>query len=187
MSRSDQNTIYLRDTSESSPLMACLFGGRLRAFRDIIEMDSWLPFQVRTARYRDDWRALKTLMEFRKAMDRMLSGAFQDLTKMRPREPASAADGMGMAMEGQRQYLADVGARKIFADGLVEVLKKDVKSEKEAAGVRVRAGEGRETSRPSARRDDGLRRRSGGWGEYEREESYGEPRYNRSGTGKALW
>jgi len=65
----DGKNIHLRDTTSSSPLMAALFGGRLRAEGNVINMDGWLPFYVKsTGRMRD---VVKTIMEFRKALDRV--------------------------------------------------------------------------------------------------------------------
>ena len=107
MNRSaDGKSIFLRETSRTSPLMAALFGGRLRSSpnsRNVLVMDDWLPLYVRDT---DDGRALKTVVELRKALDRMLAGAFRDLSRRG---------------DSQRGYLADVEARGVFAQGLVEV------------------------------------------------------------------
>jgi len=66
----DGKSIHLRDTTASSPLLAVLFGGRLRAEGNIITMDGWLPFYLKSG-----WGAnrdvVKTMMEFRKALDRV--------------------------------------------------------------------------------------------------------------------
>ena len=106
MARSnDGNTIFIRDTTEISPLMASLFGGRLFPSTDnrhVLIMDKWLPFYVRSM----DGRAAKTIFEFRKALERLLTNAFRDLTS--------------------KKFLADDPVREQFADGLVEVLKRDV-------------------------------------------------------------
>ncbi|KAI9836694.1 MAG: hypothetical protein M1838_005003 [Thelocarpon superellum] len=103
----DGKAIFLRNTTRTSPLTAALFGGRLRGnaqmSRKILEMDGWLPFYVTD---RADGRALKTVVEFKKALDRLLTSAFQDLSKRGDREGG---------------YLADVRAREIFARGLVDV------------------------------------------------------------------
>lgn len=107
MARSnDGKTIFLRDTSESTPLMATLFGGRLQPSLSsptrILEMDRWLPFYVKS----DDRRAVKTIVEFRKALERLLTGAFRDLSSKR--------------------FLAEDPVREVFAEGLVEVLRRDM-------------------------------------------------------------
>lgn len=106
MKSNDGNSIFLRDTTESTPLMAALFGGHLK-FSDrssrILEMDDWLPFYVKS----DDYRAAKTIMEFRKALERLLTGAFRDLSNKRS--------------------LAEDPVREKFAEGLVEVLNRDVR------------------------------------------------------------
>ncbi|KAI9833160.1 MAG: hypothetical protein M1819_003782 [Sarea resinae] len=150
MARSnDGRQTFLRDTSTSTPLMATLFGGRLRnPSRNILEMDGWLPFYVRG----DDTRAVKTIVEFRKALDRLLTGAFRDLRDLgkpqggrwgdRSRMQREKRGGFGGASwrngnangydnesdDGQGpKYLADEKARDLFSQGLVEVLDRDVR------------------------------------------------------------
>jgi ATP-dependent RNA helicase DHX36 len=120
----DGKSLYLLDTSLTTPLAVCLFGGRLRGSRDTLEMDDWLPFYVRSMG--DQWGAIKTIVEFRKGMDRMLSGAFKDLTRLRssPEEVEDAEVVMA------KEYLADAGPTKVFADGLVQVLQRDFRIEK---------------------------------------------------------
>ena len=99
-------TLFVRDTTESTPLMATLFGGRVQISDSnpsrILEMDKWLPFYVQS----QDSRAVKTIVEFRKALERLLTGAFRDLSKKR--------------------NLAEDPVREMFAEGLVEVLQRDV-------------------------------------------------------------
>lgn len=113
MRSADGGSTLVREVSAVSPLMTALFGGRLqeqatgRSSRsNVVEMDSWLPFYVR-----DDMRSggrdgLKTVVEFRKALDRLLTGSFMDLQKR-------GAESRG--------YLADDRTREEFARGLVEV------------------------------------------------------------------
>ena len=112
-SANDSKTIFLRDTTESTPLMVTLFGGRLQISTDsdssnssprIIEVDNWLPFYVQS----QNSRAVKTILEFRKALERLLTGAFGDLSK--------------------RRALADDPVREMFAEGLVDVLQRDVRT-----------------------------------------------------------
>jgi len=62
----DGNSIMLRDTTASTPLSATLFGGKLKATGSVIEMDGWLPFYVKS-----QYNVVRTIMEFRKAMDRV--------------------------------------------------------------------------------------------------------------------
>ena len=131
----DGRSILLRDTSESTPLMALLFGGKLKRHQDrgnIIELDNWLPFYVICP----DRRTPQTIVEFRKALERLLAGAFRDL--------GSAA--RGRKMGEQKAFLADERVRELFAGGLVEVLDRDVVS-KDATKRRGwgagQAGEGR--------------------------------------------
>ena len=113
----DGNSIMLRETTESTPLMALLFGGRLRrqAQRSsVVELDNWLPFYIVS----NDRRTPQTLVEFRKALERLLAGAFSDLGTL----------AKGKKFGQQRSYLADEKVRELFAGGLVEVLDRDVKS-----------------------------------------------------------
>ncbi|KAL6718453.1 hypothetical protein ACLMJK_004543 [Lecanora helva] len=124
MARSnDGNTLFLRDTTQSTPLMASLFGGKLKQNEDrgnILELDNWLPFYVSSY----DRRAAKTVLEFRKALERMLAVAFKDLGQRHRRrgEPP-----------GNQGFLADEKVRALFAGGLVEVLDRDVRISERAA------------------------------------------------------
>ncbi|KAL8686792.1 MAG: hypothetical protein Q9218_006864, partial [Villophora microphyllina] len=78
MARSnDGNTIFLRDTTECTPLMATLFGGKLSLRNgNILEMDGWLPFYVRSEdsqRFTFHAQVAKTVLELRKALERLLA------------------------------------------------------------------------------------------------------------------
>ena len=119
------STLFLRDTTLSTPLMATLFGGKLKAHSErgnILELDNWLPFYVTSS----DRRAAKTILEFRKALERLLAGAFKDLGSVgRSRTRSSGRIGEGDAPEAG--FLADQKVRELFAGGLVEVLDRDVR------------------------------------------------------------
>lgn len=120
------NMLYLRETSSSTPLMAALFGGKLRYRGNILEIDDWLSFYVKS----HGPQAVKTIVEFRKAMERLFTGTFRDLAaKRRERK-------QGLETKG----LADERVRQIFAEGLVEVLKRDIRAgdavEKRGLGAR---------------------------------------------------
>lgn len=123
MARSnDGGTLFLRDTSESTPLMATLFGGKLKRNEErgnILEIDNWLPFYVSSF----DRRSAKTIVEFRKALERLLAIAFKDLGQL----SAKKSMGVGRQGLGRRSFLADEKVRELFAAGLVEVLDRDVK------------------------------------------------------------
>lgn len=169
MSRSaDGRTIFLRDTSKSTPLMATLFGAGLVQQGRVLEVNGWLPLFVSST----DSRAAKTIIEFRKALDRLLADAFRDLKARKNPE---------------REFLADEQVRKIFAEGLVAVLMRDVKADKDHSqtdrrvrndplaplaqlGLRARSdwraqsdwragNHGTSTSGSAGRRDEGHRRR----------------------------
>ena len=153
MTRSnDGNAIYLKDTTQSTPLMAALFGGRLRRRMDrgnVLEIDDWLPFYVQSS----DYRTPKTIFEFRKALERLLVTAFTDLGKIsQERVRKSGSEGLarsrrqrgfGVDVNGnlapaeqtqlEPQYLADDRAREIFANGLVDVLDRDVRTTEKVA------------------------------------------------------
>ena len=122
MSRSnDGNNTYLRETTESSPLMACLFGGKLRRNEErsnILEIDNWLPFYVTSF----DRRTAKTILEFRKALERLLAVTFKDMGQLMGRQGQWRGE-----VEHDGKFLADEEVRQFFADGLVEVLDRDVK------------------------------------------------------------
>lgn len=106
----DGNSILLRDTTASTPLMATLFGGRLKAQGNVVEMDGWLPMYVKAS-----GRVVGTVLEFRKTLDRLLTAAFQDLSNLRANRK-----------RGVENYLADDETRETFASGLVKVLDKDM-------------------------------------------------------------
>ena len=127
----DGRSIYLRDTTETTPLMAALFGGRLHGSSTsarVLTMDGWLPFYVQSG----DARARKTILEFRKGLERLLTRAFWVLSRKEP--------------------LSDDPVRKHFADGLVEVLDRDVSVAAKKTARRI----GSRGSRGTAGRDGRL-------------------------------
>ncbi|KAL8922131.1 MAG: hypothetical protein Q9208_005326 [Pyrenodesmia sp. 3 TL-2023] len=120
MSRSnDGNSIYLRDTTECTPLMAALFGGRLvrsNSKAHILEMGSWLPFFTKLdGDHKSGQQIAKTVLDFRQCLDRLLASAFRDLK------------GSRRSREGEERgaYLAENEVRSAFAEALVEVLDRD--------------------------------------------------------------
>ena len=122
MARSnDGNSIFLRETTEATPLMASLFGGRLKQHEErsnIVELDGWLPFYVTSP----DRRSAKILVEFRKGLERLLAVAFSELGNL-----SSRKDGLGKPGRQQEDYLAEEETRNLFAQGLVEVLDRDAR------------------------------------------------------------
>ncbi|KAI4100007.1 MAG: hypothetical protein LQ339_005674 [Xanthoria mediterranea] len=127
----DGNTIYLRDTTECTPLMAALFGGRLaRRSQNILEMDDWLPFYVTTNDKSTAFaKTAKTILKLRQALDRLLAVAFMDLKGSR--EKVKEARGKPGGSRGT--FLADEKVRALFAEGLVEILDRDVMVREEVA------------------------------------------------------
>ncbi len=125
MARSnDGHSIFLRETTEATPLMATLFGGKLKQHEErgnIVELDGWLPFYVTSP----DRRSAKILIEFRKGLERLLAVAFKELGNL-----SAGRKKFGEGVVGQREqetFLADEKTRRLFAGGLVEVLDRDVK------------------------------------------------------------
>lgn len=132
MARSnDGHSIFLRDTTEATPLMASLFGGTLKRDEErgnIVEVDGWLPFYILSP----DRRSAKTLIEFRKALERLLAVAFKELGNV----SSAPSRKFGEGFQGQSDsgtFLADDTVRKLFAEGLVEVLDRDVKVSEKVA------------------------------------------------------
>lgn len=111
MVRSTDPAVKLIETTQSSPLMAVLFGGKLRTSHNIIVMDEWLRFYVRSF----DTMASKTILEFRKALERLLSIMFQ---RLRSKEKGET---------GNQVFPADEVIASIFTRGLVEILNRDVR------------------------------------------------------------
>ena len=88
-----------------TPLMAALFGGQLRMSGDgRLEMDEWLPFFVKT---QDRHFATRLILEFRKALDRVLNNAFSSLSELK---------------EGRTADLVSDPMREKFAQRVVEIL-----------------------------------------------------------------
>ena len=143
----DGNSLYLRETSACTPLMATLFGGKLRhtSGSHILEMDAWLPFYVKS----NERQAAKTIVEFRKAMERLFSGAFRDLQIARKRQQQVSQH----PYDEEHKYLADDKVREIFAEGMVEVLKRDVRAKdviaKKGLGARTLGMDLGDSWRPS--------------------------------------
>ncbi len=127
----DGNAIFLRDTTESTPLMSTLFGGKVtQQNRNILEIDGWLPWYVKSSHR----RAIQTIVEFRQALERLLSHAFRDLAVQR------SARKQG----DMRAFLAVEKVRTRFAEGLVKVLDLD-KAVREGHGASASRGSSRES------------------------------------------
>lgn len=106
------NSFNLRDTTITSPLQAVLFGGKLKQRPDqsnVLEMDGWLPFFVRGS-----WRDVRSLYDFRRAKDAMLTKTFGELAQLN-------TQGGG----GNGRGLIDDPLREEFAKGLVQVMDRD--------------------------------------------------------------
>jgi hypothetical protein len=98
-------SLFLRETSKVTPLMTLLFGGQLRLPETgRLEMDDWLPFFVK---HSDQHFAVRLLLEFRKALDRVLYRAFHSLEDLTP--------------ENRGQFVDD-SVRDNFVDKTVQIL-----------------------------------------------------------------
>lgn len=106
-------TIFLRDTSISTPLMSILFGGRLSISGSIITANGWLPFDLRAGS-----KAATALLEFRRALDQTLAEAFESLAKMSKNLDAVYFD--------EVNYLADDVAVDTLSSALMKLLDLDV-------------------------------------------------------------
>lgn len=106
LSRStDGSMLYMRDSTLVTPLMSALFGGQLRMSGDgRLELDEWLPFFVKTY---DRRFATRLILEFRKALDRVLNNAFSSLSDLK---------------EGRAADLVSDPMREKFAQRVVEIL-----------------------------------------------------------------
>ena len=96
----DGRSIFLRNASRVTPLMLALFSGRLNQSetdRRTLEADDWLPLRVEPG-----WVSAKAILNFRRALERMQTDAFSDLSSGKP--------------------LAEHPVREIFAKALVEIL-----------------------------------------------------------------
>jgi HrpA-like RNA helicase len=98
-------SLFLRETSKVTPLMTLLFGGQLRLTETgRLEMDDWLPFFVK---HSDQHFAARLLLEFRKALDRVLYRTFHSLEDLTP--------------ENRGQFVDDP-VRDNFVDKTVQIL-----------------------------------------------------------------
>lgn len=79
----DGQSMYMRETSSVTPLMALLFGGPLTQQQSVLEMDGWLPMSIRAKGTYDhsveDTRLADKVMFLRRLLDRMIASAFDDL------------------------------------------------------------------------------------------------------------
>lgn len=95
------DSLFIRDSTLVTPLMAFLFGGRVQTetYKTLV-MDKWLPFAPVAL---NTEFVVRLCLEFRKAKDRMLYGAFKE-------------------MSNPHTVKTQARAREIFAAGLVNIL-----------------------------------------------------------------
>lgn len=83
--------LFMRDTTAITPLMVLLFGGTLETHQyKAIEMDGWLPFRFNP--YRLEYTT-RLVLEFRKALDRVMHSAFKALSEGRALEEDPIREG----------------------------------------------------------------------------------------------
>ena len=152
----DGRNMFLRTTSRVSPLMAGLFGGRLeagaRGTRNArtLEVDGWLPLRVEPG-----WVSARGVMAFRRALERMQTDAFGDLSTGEP--------------------LADHPVREIFANEIIRILDEAERTSSDDVLRELRArGPGRRDDRWD---DRDSRRAPPPGGDYYRPESHYERAY----------
>ncbi|KAI9816381.1 MAG: hypothetical protein M1826_001848 [Phylliscum demangeonii] len=156
----DKDALSLRDVSVISPLTACLFGGGLRGMRwggaqavggplKTLVVDGWLTLRLQPGSTRD---ALKTVIEFRKGLDRLLAQTFLEMKPVSlarrvqqananagarspwssswSSTPAANADAApsssGWSLAAPSSYLADGDSVAAYARGLVSLLGVDI-------------------------------------------------------------
>ena len=84
---SKSDTVYMADNTLVDSLMVTLFGGTLRIEAlSKLKVDKWLQFHI-TAQ--DAQYATKLTLEFRKALNRVLYGAFESLSNPRKEDPSA--------------------------------------------------------------------------------------------------
>jgi HrpA-like RNA helicase len=116
ITKMDQGTKILRDTSEVSPLMVALFGGPLTHDKiqgtsirnSTLRVDGWIPLAV-------SGKAAYTLLEFRRCLDKFISTWFRNLIRAR---------GAG-SKNHELDFEVMESARTHLVDGLVKVLQLD--------------------------------------------------------------
>jgi hypothetical protein len=116
ITKMDQGTKILRDTSKVSPLMVALFGGPLTQDKiqgtsisnSTLRVDGWIPLTV-------SGRAADALLEFRRCLDKVISTWFRNLIRAR---------GAG-SKNHELDFEVMESARTHFVDGLVKVLQLD--------------------------------------------------------------
>ncbi|MCJ1467624.1 hypothetical protein MMC07_006249 [Pseudocyphellaria aurata] len=128
----------LRDTARCTPLMAALFGGTIiNTQSNVLEMDGWLPWWVKTVGRSKVHNVAQMIVTFREELDRVLSRSFEDLLHT-------------TAPEDNRQApSANTKLRSLFADRVVKLLNQEVPHEQ------VRSHE--QATEPVRRRDSGRR------------------------------
>ncbi|KAK3679172.1 hypothetical protein LTR78_000733 [Recurvomyces mirabilis] len=119
----DGNSLFMRETSMTTPLMAALFGGPLQMSQtNKLEMDGWLPLFVQAG---DRRFATKLILEYRKALDRVLNSAYRSLANLNREHGVE---------------FVDDPVRERFAQSVVEVLDQASGRTVEQTFGRARAG-----------------------------------------------
>ncbi|KAK2784036.1 hypothetical protein FQN53_008844 [Emmonsiellopsis sp. PD_33] len=81
--------LLLATSSFISPLVACLFGAKVRAQGDILHVNDWLQLRVRVPNSTPESREInqRIVVEYKKALDRFMGLAFQDIAMARENPP----------------------------------------------------------------------------------------------------
>lgn len=119
---SDGKNLFLRDVSEISPLTAAFFGGPLRKKSEsgpddrFLDLNEWLPLFVRGR------GNAKLLLRYREVLTGVLSATLHDLSNRWRVVQKEAGEG---AKETKSEHLADEVSRRLFVDGVVDLLDRE--------------------------------------------------------------
>ena len=114
-------TLFLRSTTKVTPLMALLFGGMVHMPEPgQLTIDDWMPFSIEGMER--DFGA-KLLLEFRKALERVLQRAYASLAHLDGGDRHDGGEGGdGWERSGITGFAHDP-VRERFAERVVQVLK----------------------------------------------------------------
>ncbi|KAK2810413.1 hypothetical protein FQN50_002902 [Emmonsiellopsis sp. PD_5] len=108
--------LILGTTSYISPLVACLFGAEVRARDDTLHVNDWLKLRIRVrdSTPEDQQINSRIVVEYKKALDRFMGLAFQDIALARENPPEQGTP--------NRHLFADDPLRDVFLFNLEHTL-----------------------------------------------------------------
>ncbi|KAL9620039.1 MAG: hypothetical protein Q9160_005417 [Pyrenula sp. 1 TL-2023] len=133
----DDDTVFIKEITEISPLMVALFGSDIRARGDTILVDGWLEMRIDS--FSGEYRsfhvssksasedAVRTVIELRKALDRFLALAFSALDRhIRCKDPVALQD--DHTLLGLDLFREDNPIRKTLVNGIKTLLEQDLET-----------------------------------------------------------